>query len=61
VRKERLIAARKEKKLSQDQVAKELGINRSTYACYEIGHREPSILNLKKISKYFNRSIEELF
>ena len=45
---------RKEKGVSQEQVANELGISTSAYSNYEQGIREPSIDMLIKLCKYYN-------
>lgn len=54
--KEKLKELRKEKGLSQVQVAKELGITRGAYANYEQGTREPSFDILINICKFYNVS-----
>ncbi len=51
---ERLKASRKECKLTQLQVAELLGVDRSTYAYYELGVSIPSIENLITLSTIFN-------
>lgn len=57
---ERLKAARKECKLTQQQVADILGIDRSTYAYYELGVSNPSIENLIALSAVFKTDINWL-
>lgn len=47
-------------KLTQEQVAKALGIDRSTYTYYELGKNRPDIDMLKKIAKLFNCSYVDL-
>ncbi len=54
---ERLKAARKECKLTQQQVADVLGVDRSTYSYYELGHLKPSVEVLIKLSAIFNTDI----
>lgn len=51
---ERLKASRSECKLTQQQVADILGVDRSTYAYYELGVSIPSIENLITLSNIFN-------
>ncbi|WP_333888258.1 helix-turn-helix domain-containing protein [Clostridium sp.] len=51
---------RTEKGLTQDELSKELNINRATYAHYETGRREPDIETLKLLAKYFNVSLDYL-
>lgn len=48
------------KKLSQEQLADELKINRSRLGAYEENRNEPPIEILVSISKYFNISIDAL-
>lgn len=51
---------RKNNNLSQSDLAKELGIARSTISYYEAGTNEPDLYILMKISKFFNYSIDSL-
>ncbi|WP_206460594.1 helix-turn-helix domain-containing protein [Anaerovorax sp. IOR16] len=51
---------RKEKKLTQAQVAEHLDVSVSTYTKYETGVNEPDITMIKKIAKFFNVSIDYL-
>ncbi len=55
---ERLKAARKACQLTQQQVADILGIDRSTYAYYELGTSNPSLENLVSLAAVFNTDIE---
>lgn len=57
---DRLKAARKECKLTQLQVADLLGIDRSTYAYYELGVSNPSIENLVKLASIFKVDVDFL-
>ncbi len=57
---ERLKAARKECKLTQQQVADILGVDRSTYAYYELGVSNPSIENLIALSAVFKTDVQWL-
>ncbi len=51
---------RKEHKLTQEELALKVDLRRSTYANYERGIRTPSPELLKKLSNYFEVSIEYL-
>jgi len=51
---------RKERKLRQEDMAKQLGIARTTYAMYEQGKREPDYNTLIKLSTFFEVSIDYL-
>lgn len=51
---------RKEKNLNQLKVAMDLNISREALSHYENGKREPSLDMLKKLSDYFNVSIDYL-
>lgn len=46
--------------LTQEQVSKDLNMNRATYAHYETGRREPDIQTLRLLSKYYNVTIDYL-
>lgn len=56
----RLKELRQRRELSQIIVAAELGIARSTYACYESGRNEPDIHTIIKFADYYNVSIDYL-
>ncbi|WP_144514383.1 helix-turn-helix domain-containing protein [Bacillus thuringiensis] len=56
----RLHTLRKERKLRQEDMAKQLGIARTTYAMYEQGNREPDYNTLIKIATFFEVSIDYL-
>lgn len=51
---------RAEKGETQDTVAKAIGVQRYTYAKWEQGRAEPSIIDLVKLCKYFECSFEDL-
>ena len=51
---------RKERNLNQQKVAMDLNISREALSHYENGKREPSIQMLRKLSAYFNVSIDYL-
>lgn len=41
---------RESKGYTQESLAEEIGVAKTTYASYEQGHRQPSIINAKKIA-----------
>jgi transcriptional regulator with XRE-family HTH domain len=47
--------------LDQKDVCKELDIPLSTYACYEIGTRNPTPQNAIKLSKFFEVPMEKFY
>ena len=51
---------RKQYKLSQEELAKELKISRQAISRWEVGKTEPDIKMIQKIAKFYNVSIEEL-
>lgn len=51
---------RKRKKLSQEEIASDLGLTRSTYSGYENAVAQPNIDNLIVISEYHSIPIDEL-
>lgn len=55
-----LIFYRKSAGLSQKQVADAIGINRSTYAYYEVGKTSPKLPTLTKIATIYNISVDQL-
>ncbi|MDA1935458.1 transcriptional regulator [Bacillus cereus] len=55
-----LNSLRKDKKLRQEDMAKHLGIARTTYAMYEQGRREPDYDTLQKLADFFNVSVDYL-
>lgn len=57
---ERLIKLRKEKRLSQIALAKEIGISSRAYQEYEYEKSEPGMGNLVKIADIFNVSLDYL-
>lgn len=51
---------RKQKKYSQLKVALDLNISREALSYYETGKRSPDIIMLRKMSEYFDVSIDFL-
>ncbi|WEV60168.1 helix-turn-helix transcriptional regulator [Streptococcaceae bacterium ESL0729] len=56
-----LESLRKEKKVSQQDFAKYLGVTRQTISSLENGRYNPSILLAMKIARYFGKNVEEIF
>ena len=52
---------RRENKVTQDELAMALGVTRQTIISLENGKYNASLILAHKISKYFGRSIEEIF
>ena len=57
---EMLRKLRNDKGITQAQLAKEIGVSKSSINMYERGEREPSYSTLQKISQYFNISTDAL-
>ena len=55
-----LIKEKTDSGISLNAIAKEIGINQPTLFRYKNGEREPGIVNLAKIAKYFNESTDWL-
>lgn len=56
----KLTELRKQRGLTQSDIAKVLGIARTTYSSYEQGRRSPDIDIQNKIADYFNVSLDYL-
>ena len=56
----RLKHYRAERRMTQEELAKRLGINHKTYANYEGGVAEPSIETLKKLAALYHITLDEL-
>jgi len=52
---------RKEKKVTQEDLAKALGVSRQTVIAIEKGNYSPSICLAIKIAHYFNKPVEKIF
>lgn len=57
---EKLKILRKERKLTQEQLAEKLNVSRQAITKWETSDGIPDIENLKQISEFFNISIDEL-
>jgi len=60
VMKDKLKELRKEKEVSQAEVANAIGVSVSAYSNYEQGLREPSYDILKRLCKFFDVSADYL-
>lgn len=56
----RLISLRKANGMTQEELAKKLELNRSTYTCYETGTSMPSIATLIAMADLFHVSVDHL-
>lgn len=59
--KNRLEEIRKEKGITQEELANALEVSRQTVGSLENGRYNPSIILAFKIAKYFELKIEEIF
>ncbi|MFM1514533.1 helix-turn-helix transcriptional regulator [Helcococcus ovis] len=59
--KNRLENIRKEKGITQEQLANALEVSRQTVGSLENGRYNPSIILAFKIAKFFDLTIEEIF
>ena len=57
---EKLIKLRKQKILSQEELAEKLNVTRQTISKWELGQTKPDIDKIKEISELFEVSVEEL-
>lgn len=56
----RLMSLRKARNLTQEHMAKQLGLTRSSYTCYEIGTSMPGVMTLCMIADIFEVSLDYL-
>lgn len=59
--KTRIRELRKERKLSQEELANAVGTTRQTITSIEVGKYTASLVLAYKIAKYFGLTIEEVF
>ena len=59
--KDALRKIRKERRITQDEVATFLGVMRQTYSAYERGVSMPDALTLKKLADYFEVTTDYFF
>ncbi|WP_304508961.1 helix-turn-helix domain-containing protein [Anaerotignum sp.] len=58
---EKIAEARKEKGMTQEQLAEKIGIAKSTLTGYEKGNREPDLLKIKKLISILEINPDYLF
>ena len=59
--KTRIPELRKQRKLSQEELARAVGVTRQTITSLEVGKYTASLVLAYRIARYFNLSIEEVF
>ena len=59
--KTRIQELRKQRKLSQEELAHHVGVTRQTITSLEVGKYTASLLLAHKIAKFFGMTIEEVF
>lgn len=52
---------RKKKNLSQEQVAKEMGLNQHTISQWETGERTPSVKKALKLAEILGTTVDNLY
>ncbi len=57
----KLHAIRKERNITQEFLANEIGITRQTIIAIEKGNYTPSVFLALKIAEYFNKKVEDIF
>ncbi len=57
----KVVAVRKKKDVTQEDLAKAVGVTRQTIIAIEKGNYTPSVLLALKIAKYFKTPVEDLF
>lgn len=56
-----LPALRKERRISQEELARAVGVTRQTITSIEVGKYTASLPLAYKIARYFGKTIEEVF
>jgi len=59
--KTRIAELRRQQKLSQEDLAKAVGVTRQTITSLEVGKYTASLVLAYKISRYFHLTIEDIF
>ena len=57
---EKILQLRKKSGLSQEELGEEVGVTRQTISNWELGETQPNPDQLKKLSKTFNVSVDEI-
>ncbi len=61
LRNEKMYQLRRQRGLTQRQVAEAVGIKQSAYAMIESGHRHPRKAIEKRLADFFGVTVDELF
>ena len=56
-----LVEFRSKKKITQEELAKAVGVTRQTIIAIEKGNYTPSVLLVLKIAGFFKKPVEEIF
>lgn len=56
-----VVALRKSKNVTQEDMAKAVGVTRQTIIAIEKGNYTPSVSLALQLAKYFNTSVESIF
>ena len=57
----KVLSLRKQKGVTQEELAENLGVSRQTVIAIEKGNYVPSLLLGIKIAKFFKKSVEQVF
>lgn len=57
----RVFQFRSKKNITQEELAKAVGVSRQTIIAIEKGNYTPSVLLALKIAKFFKKRVEEIF
>ena len=57
----RIAELRRERKITQEELGRAVGVTRQTIISLESGRYNASLLLAHKLARYFGRSIEEVF
>ena len=57
----RIAELRRERKITQEELSRAVGVTRQTIISLENGRYNASLLLAHKLARYFGRSIEEVF
>lgn len=55
-----MVSLRKDRNLTQEMLAKEIGVTKGAIGMYELGKRTPSLKRAKQIADFFNVSVDEI-
>ncbi len=57
---ENLKKTRQDTRMTQEEVAKKIGVAKNTYCNWELGKREPDILKIKALARLFGVTVDYL-